>query len=157
MLRLTLSVLAAATFSTAAMAHPEPKPDAQAKYSAPKDFKMPTKDDLAKARANMPDFNAIFDDMGEAMQDDEAREGMTRSMDIMKSRMGSMKDMKRANGKPDFNLIMDNMFGLMGDEEFMGGFMGMMGPMQEVMEKHAPKVEAPDQKRLSQDKVRRAE
>ncbi len=153
MLRLTLSLMAVAAFSSSAMAHPEPKTPTQKAQT----LKMPTQADLAKARAQMPDFNAIFDDMGDVMKDGEAREGMTRSMDIMKSRVGNMKDMKRDNGKPDFNLMMDNMLGLMGDEEFMGGFMGVMAPMQEVMEKHAPKVETPTQKRMSQDKIRRAE
>jgi len=150
MLRLTLSVLAAAAFSSAAMAHPEPKtPATQTQI-----LKMPSQAELAKARANMPDFNAIFDGMSEAMQDEDAQAGMKRSMNVMKSRMGDMKDMRRANGKPDFNKIMDNMLGLVGDEEFMGGMMSMMGPMQEVMEEHAPAPVAPNQKRIEKQKMR---
>ena len=153
MLRLTLSLLAAAAFSSAAMAHPEPKTPS----SKTQPFTMPSQAELAKARANMPDFNAIFDGMSEAMEDEDAQAGMKRSMDIMKSRMGDMKNMRRANGKPDFNMIMDNMFGLVGDEEFMGGMMSMMGPMQEVMEEHAPAPAAPNQKRIDKQKMREFE
>lgn len=153
MLRLSLTVLAAMCFSATAAAHPEPKTPKQTAAT----MKLPSQSEISKMRSQMPDFNAIFDDMGEVMQDGEAREGMTRSMDIMKNRMGDMKDMRRANGKPDFNKMMDKMLGLVGDEEFVGGLMDMAAPMQEVMERHAPAQTAPQQKRIEKQKMREFE
>ncbi|WP_017932229.1 hypothetical protein [Robiginitomaculum antarcticum] len=151
MFRATLLATALIGFSSAAMAQPEPKTPSEAM----REFKMPSPEDFAEMRKQLPDFNAIFDDMGDIMEDVALREDMARSVDIMRSRLGSMDDMRRPNGKPDLNRMFDTMFSVMGDEEFTGGLFSVMASMQEVLEKHVPPKS--EQERITQEERRLVE
>lgn len=140
-------ILSSVMISAPASAHPHDHSHEEQQVKKPAEpFKMPTQGDIDEAMAQMPDVGAMMGDMMSILMDEDAIGGMKRSGEMMRKRMDGPMSKRDENGMPEFGEMFEVMFGMFGDEEFMQGFFGMIEPMQEVMEKHAPAEKITPQK-----------
>jgi len=143
MLRAISLTLALCSFSTAAMAHPEPSTTAPKSIAKMERPQLPSKAEIQDAIKQMPDMNAVMGDMIGLMKDERFRSDMESSARAFGDRLERSGALEAGeNGIPDLNNAFAVMLETFSDEEAMGGMMDTMMGLAAAMEKHAPPAAA---------------
>ena len=159
MLRALSLTIALCSFSTAAMAHPDPDTPSPKSITKMERPQLPSAGEIQEAIKQMPDMNAIMGDMMCIMKDESFRENMESSARAFGDRLersGALETGK--DGMPDFNSAFAVMLETFSDEEAMGGMMDTMMGLAQAMEKHAPDMaQKPEPKMAQRDEAAKIE
>ncbi len=161
MFRFAIPILVALTFSSAAMAHPEPQTETKAELKAPLKLsemappQLPDASDIQDALKQMPDMNLIMGEMMGLMKNEAFRENMESSARAFGDRLENSGALEAGkDGMPDFNNAFAVMLETFSDEQAMGGMMETMMGLAGAMEKHVPMTpEAPKLEDLHKEKA----
>lgn len=147
MFRFAIPILAALTFSSGAMAHPEPQADPKVEFKAPHKLskmappQLPDASEIQDALKQMPDMNEIMGEMMGLMKNEAFRDNMESSARAFGDRLENSGALETGeNGMPDFNDAFAVMLETFSDEKAMGGMMETMMGLAGSMEKHIPEI-----------------
>ncbi len=141
-MRFVILLLASITLTAPlAAAHPEhPNPE-----TGQATTKFPSKAEIEAAIDDMPDFNAIFDDMIALTENNDLSERMERSADRVKTDLETSGALEPdRNGLPDIKLTLKVLMGALSEEEVSEGLLETLTDIQAIMEKHMDDDSAAD-------------
>ena len=132
---LALSLAAPLIFAGTAFAHPE-KSETKPVTDISK-IELPTQAEIDDMLADMPDFNALIDDLIALATDEDVQARFEAAGDKMSQKLEKSGAFETdENGMPDFNAMMGVMMSMMAKDGPMEDILETVENIQTVMEKH---------------------
>lgn len=99
--------------------------------------KLPTKAEMHKAIDDMPDFNAILDDLIKLTEDSELAERMERSGEKLKTDLETSGALEPdRNGLPDIKMTLKIFASVLAEEDISEELHETLSDLEAIMEKH---------------------